>query len=394
MSNQESKQVSKQINYSSILLYIVPIISGILQAENITAIWTNTVLTIFTASIFYTFLHVRQNNYYNKIQHKGLFWGAYTVSFFLLGITDIFPVGVLWLVAVVVTAMDCGLELAFANYVFLIIQYAITIFAEDKNIYRFLMYILIGLVITLLFSQLENKKVIPYLAVILIASDAALQFVVHQFNLSKIREFALEGFIEIISILVLVLIGFCYLQFVKPDDRKPKLKLMCLLEPDNELLLRLEQYSKPLLSHSLKISQLSEGAATAVGGDALLAKAGGLYHEIGRIEDEDNYIEAGARIGQNFNFPECLLDVMRQHSTGFESPKSIEAAVVMLSDCIISTSEYLTQTGKRKMISDEKLVQSIFKNRMEKGNLDEVPISKEQIEILKKYYIQNAFANE
>lgn len=400
MSSQESDQISKKMNYIIIfLLYAAPIVSGVFhvllkQPGNFKVLLSNTIITVFTASIFYTFLHVRQNFYYGKIQHKGLFLGAYVLAFFLLAATDIVPLGVFWLVVVAVTALDCGLELAFANYVYLMLQYMVMILSEDQNIYRFLQYILIGLVVTLLFSQLENKKAFPYLAIILAASDAVLQFAVHQFDISKLKTFALEGCIEIISVLLLVLVGFLYLQFIRPDDDAIKLKLMCLIEPDYELLLRLENYSMPLLVHSMKISQLSEGAAAAVGGDALLAKAGGLYHEIGRIEDESNYIEAGNKLGQSYNFPNSLLDVMRQHSTGFESPKSIEAAIVMLSDCIVSTSEYLTKTGKRKVISDEKLVQSIFQNRLEKGNLDEAKISQEQIAILKEYYIKNAFANE
>lgn len=63
----------------------------------------------------------------------------------------------------------------------------------------------------------------------------------------------------------------------------------------------------------------------------------------------------------------------------------------MLSDCIVSTSDYLQDTGKRGAVSDERLVDSIFQNRMDKGNLDEAGFSKEQIEQLKEFYIRNAF---
>lgn len=52
----------------------------------------------------------------------------------------------------------------------------------------------------------------------------------------------------------------------------------------------------------------------------------------------------------------------------------------MLSDCIVSTSDYLQDTGKRGAVSDERLVDSIFQNRMDKGNLDEAGFSKEQID--------------
>ena len=83
---------------------------------------------------------------------------------------------------------------------------------------------------------------------------------------------------------------------------------------------------------------------------------------------------------------------MRQHSTGFELPKSAEAAVVMLCDCIISTSEYLTKSGRRAKISDTQLVTSIFQNRLEKGNLQYAGMTVEQIQTLKEFYIENTFA--
>ena len=164
-----------------------------------------------------------------------------------------------------------------------------------------------------------------------------------------------------------------------------------ITEHDFELLKRMEAYSDTLYRHSMRIGELSWGAAKAIGKDALLAKAGGLYHEIGRIESEEDYIEAGSRIGREYDFPEKLLDVMRQHSTGFELPKSAEAAVVMLCDCIISTSEYLEKSGRSTKISEKQLVTSIFQNRLEKGNLQHAGMTVEQIQTLKEFYIENTF---
>ena len=167
--------------------------------------------------------------------------------------------------------------------------------------------------------------------------------------------------------------------------------LQSIIEPDFDLFVRLQHYSLPLLSHSMHISGLSEQAALFIGAEPLLAKAGGLYHEVGRIVDEEDYIEAGTKLARQYRFPNALVHVMRQHSTGFEKPDSKEAAIVMLSDCIVSTSDYLQDTGKRGAVSDERLVDSIFQNRMDKGNLDEAGFSKEQIEQLKEFYIRNAF---
>ena len=200
---------------------------------------------------------------------------------------------------------------------------------------------------------------------------------------------------------VAVLTGIFYLKKYgtrqrSPDSGEPFLiaeeaQLKMLTASDYELMLCLKGYSEELLNHSCRIGTLSEQAAGVVGGNKLLAKAGGLYHEIGRMEDKKDYIEAGIRIGKEHNFPERLLAVMRQHSVVFELPESKEAAVVMLSDCIVSASEYLMKSEKRAKLSDEQIVNNIFQNRIKKGNLKSAGMTLEQIRDLWNFYIENAF---
>ncbi len=66
----------------------------------------------------------------------------------------------------------------------------------------------------------------------------------------------------------------------------------------------------------------------------------------------------------------------------------------MLSDCIISISEYLEKKGKREEITDEKIVKNIFSNRIAKGNLDESGMDRRQLNKLMGFYIDNAFSEE
>jgi membrane-associated HD superfamily phosphohydrolase len=66
----------------------------------------------------------------------------------------------------------------------------------------------------------------------------------------------------------------------------------------------------------------------------------------------------------------------------------------MLSDCIISTGEYLAKSGKRNAISDEKLIKSIFSNRIAKGSLAESGLTDEQLEQLQDYFVEHAFSSK
>ena len=181
----------------------------------------------------------------------------------------------------------------------------------------------------------------------------------------------------------------------KPSVREKKREaknagiLQRIIQPDFPLLKKLRFYSSTLYEHSRKISELSGGAARLIGGNEPLARAGGMYHEIGRITPSGNYIVAGEKIARDSVFPSELLPVIRQHSPMYELPKSLEAAVVMLSDSIVSTEEYLMKNGQREQISDEHLIENIFQKRISKGNLSEVDLSDEEIKKLKEYFIQN-----
>lgn len=435
-------QNNRKIDFvSRILLYASPV-AGVLtfylvQKAELADVLSDVVIALVLTGIYATFLHINQNYLYQKISRPLWYFGSLFLSCILLGGSSGIPFGGLWMLAVVVAALSSGVELAITTHVVLMVQYAILRLPLDNGFYHLLAYILLGLVISLLFSQLKEKKAIPYLALILVTCDGVLQCVVYQFDLLAMRAEIAALAVEFVSILVFVGIASVYLLKVpsveaadrqkketqeavepvaeaviqQPEMAEPPAEIPALqevavaqeketegmsvfggfLEPGHDLLERLKAYSDTLYAHSERISVLSEKAAQAIGGNAEVAKVAGMYHEIGRIEKETDYIEEGIKLGRAYGFPEELLTVMRQHSTGFELPKSPEAAVVMMSDCIVSTSDYLEKNGKRGKISDEHLIQTVFQNRLDKGNLAQSGMTEEQIQLLKEFYMKNTF---
>ena len=157
-----------------------------------------------------------------------------------------------------------------------------------------------------------------------------------------------------------------------------------LNDENNELLLQLKEKSASLYAHALRIGDLSSRAARAIQADEILAKAGGLYHEIGKIK-EGNYIEQGLMIAEEYNFPEKLKTILKQHNIKYEKPTSVEAAIVMLSDNVVSTIEYIEKTEDYKY-SRNKIIENIFQMRMEKGTFDESRLSVKDYKVLKEFY--------
>jgi putative nucleotidyltransferase with HDIG domain len=157
-----------------------------------------------------------------------------------------------------------------------------------------------------------------------------------------------------------------------------------LCSPDHELLLRLKQFSGTLYEHSLQIGDLSCRAAKEIGVNDLLAKAGGLYHDIGKIISK-NYIEEGLKLAEEYAFPKELRAILKEHNIKYDKPRSVEAAIVMLSDNVVSTIDYIAKTGDHKF-SAAKIIDNIFQMRLDKGNFDATGLALKDFKKLKEFY--------
>ncbi|MCU7666768.1 HD family phosphohydrolase [Bacillus thuringiensis] len=69
------------------------------------------------------------------------------------------------------------------------------------------------------------------------------------------------------------------------------LKLHELTSPDNKLYQRLNNEAPGTLQHSLRVGNLAEAAADAIGANGLLLKAGAIYHDAGKLENPSYFIE-------------------------------------------------------------------------------------------------------
>lgn len=246
---------------------------------------------------------------------------------------------------------------------------------------------------------------LSYVGILMLVLESVLQILRHQFMLPSIlQEFKntpQKILMEYGSIILLFLFVWWYVfyrqhsgkmtetELAKQQELNKKLSL--ILEADFGLLLRLQEFSGQLFIHSMTISSVSAQAARHMGGNVLLAQAGGLYHEIGRIMGVSNYIDAGVKLAEEYDFPRELTDIIRQHSMRHEKPKSLEAAIVLFTDCIVSTNEYLEKSGQKEGVSTQKLVEGIFQNRLSKGTLSESGLSQQQIDKLRHFYIKQYF---
>lgn len=206
----------------------------------------------------------------------------------------------------------------------------------------------------------------------------------------------------------------------------------------NAPLLRELAFTAPgTFQHSLQVANLAENAIYAIGGNALLVRAGALYHDIGKLENPLFFIEnqssgfnphdklpyeesaqiiirhvtKGIELAEKADLPKVIIDFIRTHHGDtrvdyfyqsllknfpekamanekvFHYPGPIpftkEGGVLMLADSVEAASRSLKEPDE-KSISD--LVDRIVKYKLDQGQLNNSAITLKDIETVKAIF--------
>lgn len=95
-------------------------------------------------------------------------------------------------------------------------------------------------------------------------------------------------------------------------------------------------YGQNVLQHSLEVAHLCEMLATELGADPMIAKIGGLVHDIGKALDhevEGTHIEIGMRILEKFGADPRVITAMKSHHDDWPH-ETVEAVIVQVADMI------------------------------------------------------------
>lgn len=213
-------------------------------------------------------------------------------------------------------------------------------------------------------------------------------------------------------------------------DFLTEFRLSELSNPSSPLLQRLLLEAPGTYQHSLIISNLVEQAVTNIGGDALLARAGALYHDVGKLKRPHFYIEnqfstenphnsisphlsyliitSHARDGvdmlKDYKLPKAFYPFAAEHhgttvlsyfykraleeSDDLEEfnfrypgpkPQTKETAVLMLADAVESASRSLKDPNPSSIRG---LIDQIFEMRLQDAQLSESPLNLHDIEVI------------
>ncbi len=208
-----------------------------------------------------------------------------------------------------------------------------------------------------------------------------------------------------------------------------RLQLMELAHGGHPLLRRLQEEAPGTYHHSMMVGALAERAANRIGADALAARVGAYYHDVGKLSQPGFYIEnmlegapsphdslapvasaatirqhvtAGVELARKHRLPLLVRDFIPEHHgtrlvTFFyrravqaggnvdpapfryagPRPQTKEAAIVMLGD---SCEAVVRASGERGRSRIDETVDGVFAERLAEGQLDECDITMRELQ--------------
>ena len=217
------------------------------------------------------------------------------------------------------------------------------------------------------------------------------------------------------------------------------ISLLELADSRHPLLKRMAQEAAGTYHHSLVVGNLAESACEAVGANALLARIGAYYHDIGKLqkpgyfsENQDiseskhdalsptmsklvimNHVKEGAELAKRYKLNPSIIDFILQHhgkslvyyfyrralegsqdeeeiqEEGFRypgpKPKTKETAIVLLADSVEAATRALVNHTAVKI---EELVHKVINNKFIDGQLDECDLTLKDLEKISAVFIR------
>ena len=336
---------------------------------------------------------------------SSLGWSSYliptTISSMLIGI--LFDAGVGFVGTVVIGLLLGGITgfdytfISLTIIVGIVSIYAVTHIRTRNHIFRAILHILLAYTVTVLVFGFLHYEDFSELGRIL------LFYVLPNAILSPFITYMTLGIFERIF------------------DITTDITLLELSDLNHPLLKELAVKAPGTFHHSIVVGNLAESAAKTIGGNSLLARVGSYYHDIGKMEKPEYFVEneqggenkheslapnmsaiilsshvkAGVEMAEENNLPKIIRDFIPQHHgrnvmsffynkaiQGHDekdinledyrypgpSPQSKETAIVMLADTVEAATKTLKNPSTGRL---RKMVEELVEKRFLEGELDD-----------------------
>lgn len=212
-------------------------------------------------------------------------------------------------------------------------------------------------------------------------------------------------------------------------------RLMDLSDNNTPIFKQMQIQANGTYNHSMMVAQLAESACREINANPILARVGGYYHDIGKIEQSEYFVEnqlnmqnkhndinptlsasvikshvrKGIEKGHQLHLPQAVIDIIAEHHgnsiiTYFYNeatkkdatlspedfaypgnpPSSKESGVVMLADIVEAACHTLDNPTSGRL---EKFISNLISQKIEHGQLDNCELTFSDIAKIKNSFV-------
>ncbi|HWR11767.1 MAG TPA: HDIG domain-containing protein [Rectinemataceae bacterium] len=308
--------------------------------------------------------------------------------------------------------------------------------ASNLNPYYIVFVIFAGVFATFMISTAKTRINLVLAAVF----QAVIQFflaliLLMQQGLRFNELFAFSGYLALSGFISCALI-LAILPVLEQSFNLPtRFRLLELSDVNSPALKELLTQAPGTYSHSMSVAHLAEAAAEDIGANPLLARVGAYYHDIGKIEQAEYFVEnqrgvnkhddinprlsatvirshvkIGVEKARELKLPKAVVDIIAQHHgnsviawfydkakraddsirkedfsyPGFP-PANKEAGIVMLADAVEASTRTLKKPSVPRLDAH---VHQLILDKIQEGQLDECELTLKDLEVIRHSFVR------
>lgn len=268
----------------------------------------------------------------------------------------------------------------------------ITVLGSGAESQMFVMYLVCGLIGVSLFRRLDTefRVGVPFavsLMVLLVCGTANVVLFANE--RLDMELFVVPAANVIIS--AVLLLGILKL-FSQSVTYRYRVAYMELTAPECELLTRLKEEAREDYYQSMHTAYFCERIGGRLELDVQAVKAAGFYHKIGVLyqnKDTEEGKESGGELFAMFHkkhFPPAMQEILKEYLLPDRIVRRKETAVLILSDAVTAAIIHLLAADKTRNLDYDKIIDSVFKIKLDSGVLSQCLISMKEITQMKKIF--------
>ncbi len=252
---------------------------------------------------------------------------------------------------------------------------------------QFFVYFTGGLVGIIVFSYINVsfKVGIPLLVSLMVQMVCLSIQEVLYVNEKLMASMFLIPAVNLLVCLILLLVFLKY--FSVSIIYKNRDRYMDINDPECPLLVELKNKSKEEYYHAIHTAYLCDRIAKRLNLDDAVAKACGYYHRIGTIKGENSWENVQGILEEN-HFPQRVKKVLKEYIDKTEIMVSKETIILLFSDTIITSVNYLFSKDPKIQLDYPKMIEGIFKKRLESGMIDYSDLTFGELQEMKNILVE------